>query len=97
MRHLTEMERVYGVWALGPKSKLQWVWGDDTDDGTEWDIDADAPMVADSRRRVRAPLISHLATPTSSASASTAPPASRPRARQASGRRSTRSIRSMAW
>lgn len=48
MRHLTEMERAYAVWALGPKSELQWVWGDYTDGGPEWDIDADAAMVSDS-------------------------------------------------
>jgi Protein of unknown function (DUF664) len=48
VRHLTEMERVYAVWALGPKSELHWVWGDYTDDGPEWDIDADASMLADS-------------------------------------------------
>ena len=46
VRHLTEMERVYGAWALGPREPLQWVWGDYTDDGPEWDIDADASMVA---------------------------------------------------
>jgi hypothetical protein len=45
VRHLTEMEQVYGTWALGPKAELQWVWGDYTDDGPEWDIDADASMV----------------------------------------------------
>jgi len=48
VRHLTEMERAYGTWALGPKSELRWVWGEYTDDGPEWDIDADASMVADS-------------------------------------------------
>jgi Protein of unknown function (DUF664) len=48
VRHLTEMERVYAAWALGPKSELHWVWGDYTDDGPEWDIDADASMLADS-------------------------------------------------
>jgi hypothetical protein len=48
VRHLTEMERVYAVWALGPKSELRWVWGEYTDDGPEWDIDADASMLADS-------------------------------------------------
>lgn len=42
VRHLTEMERVYAVWALGPKADLQWVWGEYTDNGPEWDIDADA-------------------------------------------------------
>ena len=48
VRHLTEMERVYAVWALGPKVELQWVWGVYTDGGPEWDIDADASMVAES-------------------------------------------------
>ena len=48
VRHLTEMERAYGDWALGPKADLQWVWGGYTDDGPEWDIDADASMLADS-------------------------------------------------
>ena len=45
VRHLTEMERAYGSWALGPRRELQWVWGEYTDDGPEWDIDADASMV----------------------------------------------------
>ena len=45
VRHLTEMERVYGTWALGPKQPLQWVWGEYTDNGPEWDIDADESMV----------------------------------------------------
>jgi hypothetical protein len=48
VRHLTEMERVYAVWALGPKAELRFVWGEYTDDGPEWDIDADASMVPDS-------------------------------------------------
>jgi hypothetical protein len=48
VRHLTEMERAYGTWALGPKVELRWVWGEYTDDGPEWDIDADASMAADS-------------------------------------------------
>jgi Protein of unknown function (DUF664) len=48
VRHLTEMERVYAVWALGPKADLRYVWGNYTDDGPEWDIDADASMLADS-------------------------------------------------
>lgn len=48
VRHLTEMERVYAVWALGPKADLQWVWGDYTDDGPEWDIDAEASMLEES-------------------------------------------------
>jgi hypothetical protein len=48
VRHLTEMERAYGVWALGPKATLEWVWGDYTDGGPEWDIDADASMAEES-------------------------------------------------
>ena len=48
MRHITEMERVYVVWALGPSEPLRWVWGDYTDDGPEWDIDVDESMVEES-------------------------------------------------
>ena len=48
VRHLTEMERAYAVWALGPKADLRWVYGEYTDDGPEWDIDADASMLDDS-------------------------------------------------
>ena len=45
VRHLTEMERAYGSWALGPDVDLHWVWGEYTDGGPEWDIDADVSMV----------------------------------------------------
>jgi hypothetical protein len=45
MRHLTEMERVYGSWALGPAVELEFVWGQYTDGGPEWDFDVDASMV----------------------------------------------------
>ena len=48
VRHLTEMERVYGAWALGPKVDLRFVWGEYTDDGPEWDFDVDASMVQES-------------------------------------------------
>lgn len=48
VRHLTEMERVYAVWALGPDADLQYVWGEYTDDGPEWDIDVDASMAEES-------------------------------------------------
>ena len=48
LRHLTEMERVYAAWALGPTTPLQFVWGEYTDDGPEWDFDVDASMVDDS-------------------------------------------------
>jgi len=48
MRHLTEMERVYASWALGPPAPLQLVWGDYEDGGPEWDFDAEASMSPDS-------------------------------------------------
>jgi hypothetical protein len=48
MRHLTEMERVYAAWALGPKADLRFVWGDYTDGGPEWDFDVDESMVDES-------------------------------------------------
>ena len=48
VRHLTEMEHAYGSWALGPKSELHWIWGEYTDHGPEWDIDADASMFEES-------------------------------------------------
>lgn len=58
VRHLTEMERVYAVWALGPESVLSFVWGEYTDGGREWDFEVDASMVHESmaawRREKRA-------------------------------------------
>jgi hypothetical protein len=48
VRHLAEMERVYGTWALGPQTDLTWVWGDYTDDGPEWDFDVRPSMVEES-------------------------------------------------
>lgn len=51
VRHLTEMERVYGVWALGPKTDLDMVYGQYTDDGPEWEFDVDESMVAESFER----------------------------------------------
>ncbi len=48
VRHLTEMERVYAVWALGPKADLEWVWGEYTDDGPEWDIEVDVSLLDES-------------------------------------------------
>ncbi|MDQ3627609.1 MAG: DinB family protein [Actinomycetota bacterium] len=48
VRHLTEMERAYAVWALGPRTDLQWVWGEYTDGGPEWDMDVDASMLGES-------------------------------------------------
>ncbi len=52
VRHMAEMERVYGVWALGPEAQLEWVWGDYENDA-EHDIDCDASMVEDSLRAWR--------------------------------------------
>lgn len=49
VRHMAEMERAYGVWALGPKADLEWVWGS-YENGAEDDIDCDATMVAESMR-----------------------------------------------
>lgn len=51
VRHITEMERVYGAWPLGGEGPLRFVYGDYTDDGPEWDFDVDATMVADSFAR----------------------------------------------
>jgi hypothetical protein len=48
VRHLTEMERVYATWALGPPEPLRFVWGDYTDGGPDWDFDTDASAVAAS-------------------------------------------------
>ncbi len=52
VRHLCEMERVYGVWANACPSELVWVWGP-YDDGAEPDIDCDASQVAASMRAWR--------------------------------------------
>lgn len=52
VRHLAEMERVYGSGALGPKRPLTWVWGT-YEDGAEPDIDCDASMAEESFRRWR--------------------------------------------
>jgi hypothetical protein len=49
VRHLAEMERAYGVWALGPEAELVWVWGSYENDAED-DIDCDGTMVAESMR-----------------------------------------------
>lgn len=49
VRHMAEMERAYGVWPLGPKADLDWVWGTYENDA-EHDIDCDATMVEESMR-----------------------------------------------
>jgi Protein of unknown function (DUF664) len=48
VRHMTEMERVYGATALGPAGKLTFVYGDYEDGGPEWDFDVDESMIDDS-------------------------------------------------
>jgi hypothetical protein len=48
VRHLTEMERAYGAWALGPRSEPRWVWGEYAEGSPEWDIEVDASMVEES-------------------------------------------------
>jgi hypothetical protein len=52
VRHMAEMERVYGAWALGPKATLEWVWGS-YDDGQEPDFDCTAADVTESFRAWR--------------------------------------------
>ncbi len=57
VRHLAEMERVYGAWALGPRVELEFVWGDYTDGGPDWDFEAGPAMAGESMaawRRERA-------------------------------------------
>jgi Protein of unknown function (DUF664) len=48
VRHLTEMERVYAAWALGPEADLEFVWGDYTDGGPEWDFEVEPAMAEES-------------------------------------------------
>ncbi|CAN5761115.1 hypothetical protein BH18ACT2_BH18ACT2_08720 [soil metagenome] len=48
MRQLAELERADGSWALGPETELRWIWGEYTDGGPEWDIDADASIAEQS-------------------------------------------------
>lgn len=45
VRHMAEMERVYGVWANGCPCALVWVWGEYADDGHDHDFDCDAAQV----------------------------------------------------
>ena len=44
VRHMTEMERVYGAWAIGGRGDLVFVYGDYVDGGPEWDFDVDPSM-----------------------------------------------------
>lgn len=55
VRHLTEMERAYAAWALGPAGPWRGVWGEYTDDGPEWDFDVDASVVDASMAAWRRP------------------------------------------
>jgi Protein of unknown function (DUF664) len=48
VRHLTEMERVYAVHALGPDRPLELVYGVYAEGGPEWDFDVDPSMVEES-------------------------------------------------
>ena len=48
VRHMTEMERVYGVWAISGGGDLVFVYGDYVDGGPEWDFDVDPSMAEDS-------------------------------------------------
>jgi hypothetical protein len=48
VRHMAEMERVYGGWPLGPKTELEFVWGEYTDDGPGVDFEVDVSMVDES-------------------------------------------------
>ena len=45
VRHLCEMERIYGSWAMAGGGELEFVWGVYEDDGPEWDLDVDPTMV----------------------------------------------------
>ncbi|MET0997282.1 MAG: DinB family protein [Marmoricola sp.] len=53
VRHLAEMERVYGVWGNGCTSDLVWVWGEYADGGPDHDFDCDVSQVATSLRAWR--------------------------------------------
>ena len=53
VRHMAEMERVYGVWANGCTSELIYVWGRYSDGGPEHDFECDAAQVATSMRAWR--------------------------------------------
>ncbi len=50
VRHLAEMERVYGVWANGCPCELVFVWGEYAEGGPEPDFDCDASQVEKSMR-----------------------------------------------
>ena len=53
VRHMTEMERVYGAWAIGGSGDLVFVYGDYVDGGPEWDFDVDPSMAEASMAKWR--------------------------------------------
>ena len=53
VRHLTEMERVFGVWANGCQCELVRVWGEYVDGGPDYDFDCEAIDVEKSMRAWR--------------------------------------------
>ncbi|MFF0343501.1 DinB family protein [Kribbella sp. NPDC004875] len=66
VRHMAEMERAWGGYALGPETEMVSVWGDYTDDGPDWDFDVNTSMVDESmavwaaeRARTDAALAAH--------------------------------------
>jgi Protein of unknown function (DUF664) len=48
VRHLTEMERVYAVWALGGGAELEFVYGPYEDGGPDGDFDNLTPEMVES-------------------------------------------------
>jgi hypothetical protein len=48
VRHLVEMERVYGGWAIGGAAPLEFVWGEYVEGGPDWDFEVDAAMAGES-------------------------------------------------
>jgi hypothetical protein len=53
VRHMAEMERVYGVWANGCRCELVRLWGPYDEDGPGRDFDCDASQVVRSLRAWR--------------------------------------------
>jgi hypothetical protein len=53
VRHMAEMERVYGAWANCCPSELVFVWGPYDEGGPEHDFDCDTSQVATSMRAWR--------------------------------------------
>jgi hypothetical protein len=53
VRHLTEMERLYGVWGNGCRCELVPVWGESADGGPTPDLDCAATEVGKSMRAWR--------------------------------------------